>query len=102
LTFLKTPVRLSRSRLETAFAYIEGHEELRDIVVSGGDSYYLAPDRLEAIGDRLIAMKNIERFRFASKGLAVAPQRFLDPNDGWTDALIRVAEKAKRAGKHSK
>ncbi|KAI1373610.1 kama family protein [Hypoxylon crocopeplum] len=96
----KEPFKLNRARLEAAFAYIESQEGLHDIVVSGGDAFYLSPDIIELIGDRLIGMKNIERFRFASKGLAVAPHRFLDEEDPWTDALIRVSDKARRAGKH--
>ncbi|KAI1407488.1 kama family protein [Hypoxylon sp. FL1857] len=96
----KEHFRGSLDKINAAFEYIESQEGLHDIVVSGGDAFYLSPDVLESIGDRLIASKNIERFRFASKGLAVAPHRFLDPEDPWTDALIRVSDKAKRAGKH--
>ncbi|KAJ8132277.1 hypothetical protein O1611_g1350 [Lasiodiplodia mahajangana] len=95
----KELLKLSRKKLEGAFAYIESQENLKDIVVSGGDAFYLPHHILEEIGDRLIKMKNIERFRFATKGLAVAPNRFLDNNDPWPDALIRVADKAKKAGK---
>lgn len=51
------------------------------------------------IADRLIAIPHIRRFRFASKGLAVAPTRLLDPEDGWADALIDVSRKAKFSGK---
>ncbi|KAI0109601.1 L-lysine-aminomutase [Nemania sp. FL0031] len=96
----KEPFKPSRTRLEKAFAYIESQENLRDIVVSGGDAFYLPHHVLEEIGDRLINMKNIKRFRFATKGLAVAPSRFLDKSDPWPDALIRVADKATKAGKH--
>ncbi|KAI5865004.1 kama family protein [Durotheca rogersii] len=96
----KKSFTLSRAKMEAVFKYIESQEGLHDIVVSGGDSYYLSPNILEWIGDRLIGMKNIERFRIASKGLAIAPSRFLDKADPWTDALVRVAEKARRAGKH--
>jgi L-lysine 2,3-aminomutase len=42
---------------------------------------------------------HIRRFRYASKGLAVAPMRFIDPNDDWTDALIEVEHKARSVGK---
>ncbi|KAH8156329.1 hypothetical protein CIB48_g11917 [Xylaria polymorpha] len=91
---------LSRSRLDNAFAYIESQGDLKDIVVSGGDAYYIPPHLLESIGDRLIDMQNIERFRFASKGLAVAPNRFLDIGDPWVEALLRISDKARRAGKH--
>jgi lysine 2,3-aminomutase len=44
-------------------------------------------------------MPNIRRFRFASKGLAVAPTRILDESDGWVNTLIDVSNNAKRAGK---
>ncbi|KZL81021.1 l-lysine -aminomutase [Colletotrichum incanum] len=87
------------ARWEKVFNYIENTPELEDIVVSGGDSYYLAPHQIELIGDRLISMPNIRRFRFASKGLAVCPTRILDPNDPWVDALIAVSDKAKKARK---
>ncbi|GKT55323.1 KamA family protein [Colletotrichum tofieldiae] len=87
------------ARWEKVFNYIENTPELEDIVVSGGDSYYLAPHQIELIGDRLISMPNIRRFRFASKGLAVCPSRILDPNDPWVDALIAVSNKARKARK---
>ncbi|KAI1459408.1 kama family protein [Annulohypoxylon moriforme] len=96
----KEPPRMSREKIDNVFKYIESQEGLHDIVVSGGDAFYIRHHLLEEIGDRLIAAKNIERFRFATKGLAVAPQRFLDRKDPWTDALIRVSDKARRAGKH--
>ncbi|KAI1489052.1 L-lysine-aminomutase [Biscogniauxia mediterranea] len=98
--FIKKPFKMSMERLEQAFEYIEKTEGLHDVVVSGGDAFYLHPHMLEKIGDRLIGMKNIERFRFASKGLAVAPQRFLDDSDPWTATLIRISDKARQAGKH--
>ncbi|KAI0838989.1 kama family protein [Hypoxylon sp. FL0890] len=96
----KEHYRGSLDKINAAFDYIESQEGLHDIVVSGGDAFYLSADVLESIGDRLIASKNIERFRFASKGLAVAPHRFLDQEDPWTDTLIRISDRAKRAGKH--
>ncbi|KAI0450131.1 L-lysine-aminomutase [Xylaria acuta] len=97
---VKGPFKLSRGRLENAFAYIESQDDLKDIVVSGGDAYYIPPHVLEWIGDRLINMKNIERFRIASKGLAVAPNRFLEIGDPWVEALLRISDKSRQAGKH--
>ncbi|KAK0672906.1 hypothetical protein QBC41DRAFT_7820 [Cercophora samala] len=98
-TVTKASLKPTRRRWEEAFAYIENTPALQDIVVSGGDSYYLQPDQLRMIGERLISMPNIKRFRFASKGLAVAPSRVLDESDGWVNALIDVSNKAKKAGK---
>ncbi|KAK4201308.1 putative L-lysine 2,3-aminomutase [Triangularia verruculosa] len=98
-TVTKASLKPTRRRWEEAFAYIESTPALQDIVVSGGDSYYLQPDQLRMIGERLISMPNIKRFRFASKGLAVAPTRVLDESDGWVNALIDISNKAKKAGK---
>src|SRR5262249_3483279 len=98
-TVTKASLRPTWQRWQEAFAYIEGREGLHDIVVSGGDSYYLLPEHLVLIGERLIAMPNIRRFRFASKGLAVCPSRILDDSDGWVDGLVAVCNKARKAGK---
>lgn len=67
--------------------------------MSGGDAYYLAPDHLRLIGERLISIPHVRRFRLASKGLAVAPSRVLDGSDGWVGALVEVAHRARKAGK---
>ncbi|KAK5628162.1 hypothetical protein RRF57_003877 [Xylaria bambusicola] len=96
----KQTFKLGKKRLENMFAYIRSQPQLKDIVVSGGDAYYLPPHVLEWIGDTFINMDNIERFRFATKGLAVAPNRILDEADPWTAVLIRVSDKARKAGKH--
>lgn len=98
-TVTKASLKPTRRRWEEAFAYIESQPGLQDIVVSGGDSYYLQPEQLRLMGERLISMPNIKRFRFASKGLAVAPTRVLDESDGWVNALVDVSNKARRAGK---
>jgi lysine 2,3-aminomutase len=98
-TVTKASLKPTRKRWDEAFRYIENNPALQDIVVSGGDSYYLQPEHIEMIGDRLISMENIRRFRFASKGLAVCPNRILDESDPWVDALIRVSARARRAGK---
>ncbi|KAI0489557.1 L-lysine-aminomutase [Xylaria cf. heliscus] len=97
---IKKSFKLTTQRLQNALAYIESQDDIKDVVVSGGDAFYLPHHILEWIGDRLIEMKNIKRFRIASKGLAVSPNRFLDINDPWVEALLKVSNKATRAGKH--
>jgi lysine 2,3-aminomutase len=95
----KASKKPTRSRWNDVFAYIESQPQLHDVVVSGGDCYLLTPEQITLIGDRLIGMPNIRRFRFASKGLAVSPGRILDNADGWADALVHVSNKARGAGK---
>lgn len=72
---------------------------ITDVVVSGGDSYYLTPEQLRMIGERLLEIPHIRRFRFATKGLAVSPSRILDPNDTWADELIRLSWLGRARGK---
>jgi L-lysine 2,3-aminomutase len=50
------------------FRYIEETPSLNDIVISGGDSYYLHHDHLLEIASRLLSIPHIRRFRFATKG----------------------------------
>lgn len=95
----KLSFKPSRGRFNEIFAYIEATPQLQDIVVSGGDCYSLQPEQLQAIGERLLGIPHIKRFRFASRGLAVAPVRIVDPNDGWAAALADVSRKARTAGK---
>ncbi|KAL2159225.1 hypothetical protein VTH06DRAFT_2657 [Thermothelomyces fergusii] len=98
-TVAKASLKPGRRRWEEALAYIAGQPGLADVVVSGGDAYYLTAEQLAYIGERLVGLPNVRRFRFASKGLAVAPGRVLDPADAWADALVRVSDLARRAGK---
>jgi lysine 2,3-aminomutase len=90
-TVSKKPQKPSRKRWEVVFDYIESHDELQDIVISGGDAYFLQPDNILEIGKRLLSIPHIKRIRYASKGLAVAPGRIIDTTDPWTDALIAVS-----------
>lgn len=98
-TVTKTSFKPTRRRWDAVFEYIEATPQIQDVVISGGDSYYLEPGHIEHIGQRLISIPHIRRFRFASKGLAVAPIRIVDRSDGWAAALAGVAANAKRAGK---
>ncbi len=94
----KIKLSASLARWEQAFAYIASRPELEDIVISGGDSYNLKADHIALIGERLLAMPNIRRIRYATKGLCVMPQKILS-DDGWLDALTRVVELGRRLHK---
>jgi lysine 2,3-aminomutase len=81
-----------------AFAYIASRPEIEDVVISGGDSYMLAPERLRLIGETLLNIPHVRRMRFATKGPAVMPMKIL--NDVlWTNALIDIVEKGRELNK---
>lgn len=85
-------------RWEQTFAYIASQPQLEDIVISGGDSYNLKADHLELIGRRLLELPNIQRIRYATKGLCVMPQKILT-DEPWLEALTRVVELGRRLHK---
>ncbi|KAL9619441.1 MAG: hypothetical protein Q9160_005952 [Pyrenula sp. 1 TL-2023] len=84
---------------DAMFDYIEQTPHLYDIVVSGGDSYNLTPEQLRYIGERLLKIPHVRRFRFASKGLAICPSRILDRSDQWADVLIDISNQGRKLGK---
>jgi len=91
----KVSFRVNYERWKQAFAYIASRPELEDIVISGGDAYNLKPEQLEGIGMTLLNMSNIRRIRFATKGIAIMPQKILSHPE-WVDALARVAEHGRK------
>lgn len=78
-----------------AFAYLLSRPEIEDVVVSGGDAYFLPASRIRTIGETLLAIPHIRRIRFATKGPAVMPMKILSDTE-WSDALIDLA----RTGRH--
>ncbi|MEO8212235.1 MAG: KamA family radical SAM protein [Myxococcales bacterium] len=94
----KFQLKVNAERWQQAFAYIRSRPELEDIVISGGDVYQLRPEQLTEIGETLLAMPNVRRMRYATKGPAVMPQKILT-DDAWTDALTRVVEHGRKLHK---
>jgi lysine 2,3-aminomutase len=81
-----------------AFDYIASRPEIEDIVISGGDTYQLAPKNLTLIGEALLAIPHVRRMRFATKGPAVMPMKILT-DTAWTDALCGVVDHGRALGK---
>lgn len=94
----KVQLKANEERWKRAYAYIASRPELEDIVISGGDVYQLRAQQITDIGEALLAMPNIRRMRFATKGPAVMPQKILT-DDAWTDALTRIVEKGRKLHK---
>ena len=88
----------SLARWERAFEYIASRPELEDIVISGGDTYNLKAEHIRMIGERLLCIPNIRRIRYATKGLAVMPQKILSDH-AWVAAIGSVATLGRRLHK---
>jgi len=89
LTFSVDP-----ERWRSAIEYVDSRPEVEDVLISGGDSTQLRAEQVTFLGESFLAIPHVRRIRFATKGLAVLPQKFLT-DDAWTDALTRVVEKAR-------
>ena len=94
----KVNLRVNRARWDNAIGYIQSRPEVEDVVVSGGDMYQLKADQLEELGNRLLDIDHIRRFRFATKGPAVMPQKLVT-DDAWVDALTRVVDRGRKMHK---
>ncbi|NBR63902.1 MAG: KamA family radical SAM protein, partial [Verrucomicrobia bacterium] len=61
--------------LEGAFAYLEKHPEVRDVLLSGGDPLLLSDSKLDSILTRLRKIPSIEFIRIGSRIPIFLPQR---------------------------
>jgi lysine 2,3-aminomutase len=94
----KVQLKANEERWKRAYQYISSRPELEDIVISGGDAYQLRAQQIAEIGEALLAMPNVRRMRFATKGPAVMPQKILTDH-AWVDALTGVVEKGRKLHK---
>jgi len=94
----KVPLAKTPKDWQDAFDYIASRPELEDIVISGGDTYQLAPKSLKMIGEALLAIPHVRRMRFATKGPAVMPMKILT-DTAWTDALVSIVDQGRALGK---
>ncbi|MCA9588764.1 MAG: KamA family radical SAM protein [Myxococcales bacterium] len=62
-------------RLAPAFAWLEAHPEVRDVIVSGGDPLAMATPRLVALLSRLRAIPSVETIRLATRVPVTLPSR---------------------------
>ena len=89
----KVSIKASSARWADIFKYLREHEEVEDVVISGGYSYRLKAKQIIEIGEELISIPHIRRFRFATKGLSVLPMKLLT-DEPWIDAIASVTNRA--------
>ena len=90
----KISIKASGDRWNDMFNYLREHEEIQDVVISGGDSFRLKASQVKEIGEQLLKIDHIRRFRYATKGLAIMPMKILTDH-AWTDAVCEISSKAR-------
>jgi lysine 2,3-aminomutase len=66
---------LPLTALAPAFAWLEAHPEVRDVIVSGGDPLTVSTERLVHLVARLRAIPSVETIRLATRVPVTLPQR---------------------------
>jgi len=65
---------LDEATLEKAFAYLEAHPEIWEVVVTGGDPLILSARRLAAVSQRLATLPHVKIIRWHSRVPVVMPE----------------------------
>jgi lysine 2,3-aminomutase len=66
---------LTPTELDAAMAYIAAHEEIWEVILTGGDPLVLSPRRLGAIMARLAEIAHVKIVRFHTRVPVVEPER---------------------------
>lgn len=74
----ETDAAMPMSQLDKAIEYIRKHEEVRDVLLSGGDPLTLSTQRLEEVIKKLYEIDHVEIIRIGSRIPVVLPQRIDD------------------------
>jgi len=90
----KVSIKASRNRWADMFKYLRENKQIQDVVISGGDAFRLKASQVKEIGEELLKIDHIRRFRFATKGISVMPMKIITDSK-WTDAVVRIADKAR-------
>jgi len=69
------PTKINPRYIEDGLDYIRAHEEIRDVIVSGGDPFMLSDARLEFILTKLRAIPHLEILRIGTRVPCFLPQR---------------------------
>ena len=93
-------LRFSSRETNHLLAYLKEHQEVTDILVTGGDPMVMRTEVLERILEPLLGPQysHIDSIRIGTKALSFWPYRFWSDKDA--DSLLRLFERLTRAGKH--
>ena len=71
----QTDHQMSKETIDAAIKYIKGHQEIRDVLISGGDALLVSDEFLEDVIRRLKAIDHVEIVRLGSRAPCTLPQR---------------------------
>jgi len=69
---------LSKEDFEAALAYVAGHAEIWEVILTGGDPFILSPRRIAEISGRLAAIPHVKVVRWHTRVPVTDPERVSD------------------------
>ena len=86
--------------VKSLVSYVSQHEEVQDILFTGGDPLFMKADILAGYIDRILDadIPHLNAIRFGTKAITYWPYRFLTDPDA--DKLLTMFEKIIAKGKH--
>jgi len=67
-----------RMDVDEGIDWIREHDEIRDVLITGGDPFILSDDKIEYIIRKLREIPHLEMIRFGTRAPIVLPQRITD------------------------
>jgi lysine 2,3-aminomutase len=77
---------LKVSQIDQAIEYIRHHEEINDVLLSGGDAFMVSNEKIEYILKKLREIDHVQVIRFGTRTPVVMPQRV-------TEKLVNMLKK---------
>lgn len=88
----KADANLSQAELDAAFAYIEAHPEIWEVIVTGGDPFVLSPRRIADVMERAQRIPHLKIIRWHTRVPVVSPglvsQSLIDALKNTTKTVI--------------
>lgn len=69
------------NRLDRTIEYLEAHEEVNNVLLSGGDAFCLDTSVIKTYLERLCTVKHLDFIRFGTRSLVVFPQRIYEDKE---------------------
>lgn len=91
---------LSASDLDEAINYIDRHEDIEEVIMTGGDPLILSPRRISALTVRLSGVTHVRRLRWHSRVPILQPDLVTDETVAAltnTSKIVRIAVHANHA-----
>ncbi len=92
-------LKFASREVEILVEYLKTHKEVQDVLFTGGDPMIMKAESIGAYIEPLLqkGLEHVQTIRIGSKALTYWPYRFTTEKD--SDELLRVFEKATKAGK---